>query len=169
MQKATSDHQFHQRLENVPNFYYLDDKGAMIWLIVGSQKALVIDSGYGNIDIPTAARRITQKPLIFVNTHVHHDHAKGDYQFDTVYVHQDDIFLFEKTKKRLKDAFKLPKTSSPFKTGTSSTLATFKSKPFISPATPPAPSAFAIPKRALSSVEMPSCPNIGTTSVTPPP
>ena len=117
MQKATSDHQFHQRLENVPNFYYLDDKGAMIWLIVGSQKALVIDSGYGNIDIPTAARRITQKPLIFVNTHVHHDHAKGDYQFDTVYVHQDDIFLFEKTKKRLKDAFKLPKNIIPIQDG----------------------------------------------------
>ena len=47
MPKETADHQFHQRLENLLNFYYLDDQGAMIWLIVGSQKALIIDSGYG--------------------------------------------------------------------------------------------------------------------------
>jgi hydroxyacylglutathione hydrolase len=36
-------------------------------------------------------KKVTAKPLIVVNTHGHPDHAAGNYQFKTVYVHPADM------------------------------------------------------------------------------
>ena len=110
----TKNLEFHPRFDNV---YYLDDHGAIIWLIVGSEKALIIDTAYGTADIQTAARKITNHPLILVNTHVHFDHAAGNAQFEQVHVHEKDIFLFEKTKRALKDKFQIPQTIIPIQDG----------------------------------------------------
>jgi len=55
-------------------------------LIVGDEKALLIDTGFGLSDIRPAVRRATERPLIVMNSHVHTDHSGGNYLFDTVYI-----------------------------------------------------------------------------------
>ena len=50
-------------------------------LLVGSEKALLIDTGHGFGDLPGAVRKITDKPLIIVNTHGHLDHTSGNAKF----------------------------------------------------------------------------------------
>ncbi len=55
-------------------------------LIVGRQKALLIDTGFGLRDIRPAVKRATDLPLIVMNSHVHTDHSGGNYFFDTVYI-----------------------------------------------------------------------------------
>ena len=53
-------------------------------LIVGSQRALVIDTGAGprqGREILAAVREITQLPLTVVNTHAHYDHYMGNAAF----------------------------------------------------------------------------------------
>ena len=56
-------------------------------LIVGSERALLIDTGYGFGNVKGLIRSITDKPLIIANTHGHVDHTCGNYQF------AEDIYI----------------------------------------------------------------------------
>lgn len=55
-------------------------------LIVGSEKALLIDTGYGIGDYKGYLEKLTDKPLIIVNSHGHIDHASGNCQFKEVWL-----------------------------------------------------------------------------------
>lgn len=55
------------------------------YLMIGDEKALLIDTGmaFGNIKLNVEA--LTEKPVIVVNTHSHYDHVSNNHHFDTVY------------------------------------------------------------------------------------
>jgi len=55
-------------------------------LLLGGERALLIDTGYGLKDIRPAIRQITDLPLMVMNSHVHTDHTGCNSAFDTVYV-----------------------------------------------------------------------------------
>ena len=55
-------------------------------LILGGERALLIDTGYGLKDIRPVIRRITDLPLMVMNSHVHTDHTGCNNAFETVYV-----------------------------------------------------------------------------------
>ena len=66
-------------------------------LLVGTQKALLIDTGYGFGPLKETVRSITDKPLFIVNSHGHVDHTCGNYQFDeTVYIADADVDLMKR-------------------------------------------------------------------------
>ena len=61
-------------------------------LIIGSEKAAVIDTGFGFGDLPAAVRKLTDKPLILFNTHCHVDHVGGNAPFGIpVHMGHEDI------------------------------------------------------------------------------
>lgn len=61
-------------------------------LIIGSEKAAVIDCGLGFGDLPAAVRKLTDKPLLVFNTHGHIDHTGGNGQFhQCIYMGEEDI------------------------------------------------------------------------------
>ena len=62
-------------------------------LIIGSEKALLIDTGYGIGDYRAYVESLTDKPLIVVNTHGHIDHASGNCQFEEVWMNPKDYAL----------------------------------------------------------------------------
>lgn len=67
------------------------DGGGDVWmfLIVGPERALLIDTAYGLGDLPGLAAEITGgKPLLVANTHEHFDHAYGNCRFEKVYCHE---------------------------------------------------------------------------------
>ena len=70
------------------------------YLVLGADKALLIDTGFGLSDLKAYVRTLTDLPLMVVNTHVHPDHSGGNGQFDVVYVGEhetpetDDGVLF---------------------------------------------------------------------------
>lgn len=73
------------------NVWLIDDhKAANIYLIEGTDSALLIDTGIGVADLSSLVKKLTDKPLIIVNTHGHPDHAGADYQFKKVYIHSAD-------------------------------------------------------------------------------
>ena len=55
------------------------------YLIVGSERALLFDSGLGVGDIRAVVGRITSLPVVVVNSHTHFDHVGGNVDFQTVW------------------------------------------------------------------------------------
>lgn len=68
----------------------LDGAGDVwMYLILGPEKAMLIDTGFGVGDLKGLCDLLSGgKELIVANTHPHIDHAYGNCQFDKVYCHE---------------------------------------------------------------------------------
>lgn len=93
------------------NTYSLQDKGpagnVAMFLLVGSERALLIDSGYGLLDLPQLILQITDKPVTLVNTHGHLDHANGSWLFEEAYLRSEDMEIYQEhaAPERVKESF----------------------------------------------------------------
>lgn len=73
------------------NVWVIDDhKAVNVYLITGKDSSLVVDTGMGTADLQSLISKLTNKPLIVVNTHGHPDHTGANYQFGKVYIHPAD-------------------------------------------------------------------------------
>ena len=80
--------------EVAPGVYLMDEAHeATGYLVVGAEKACVIDTMNGYNDLHRAVREITDKPILVVNTHGHPDHIFGNVYFDHAYLHPADLPL----------------------------------------------------------------------------
>lgn len=78
---------------------------ASMFLLVGTEKAMLIDTGIGIGDLRGAIEQITDKPLIVVITHSHIDHIGNARQFDEIYLNLKDACEFpHDIKRRREDA-----------------------------------------------------------------
>ena len=58
------------------------------YLLIGTQAALLIDTGLGVADIKTVVDSLTALPVIVATTHVHWDHIGGHSHFQDLAVHE---------------------------------------------------------------------------------
>ena len=78
--------------EVYPQVWVISDHGAdNMYVIEGKDSSLLVDTGLGVADLSSCVKKITSKPLIVVNTHGHPDHSGANYQFEKVYMHQEDM------------------------------------------------------------------------------
>lgn len=81
--------------------YMLDDNGnCASYLVIGKDKALLIDTGYGDDNYVEVCRRYTDLPLILFNTHGHGDHIFGNFQFAEAYMSLRDSAMYNNSMKR---------------------------------------------------------------------
>jgi len=74
--------EFYRVQEIKKNIYRIDsDEQVFMDLFVGTDKALLYDTGYGLGNLEETVKKITGLPLIVVNSHGHMDHTGGNYQF----------------------------------------------------------------------------------------
>lgn len=66
--------------------YTIINGTVMCHLLIGKEKAMLIDTAYGQGDLLYFIRTLTDLPLIVVNTHGHSDHSGGDGFFKDVYI-----------------------------------------------------------------------------------
>lgn len=91
--------------EDVPGVFHIyydaHSKGASAWmhLIVGQERALLIDTAFGIGDLRSLVETLTDKPVDVVNTHFHGDHSAGNGQFETIFIHKYDIPYLEMSEK----------------------------------------------------------------------
>ena len=80
------------------------DEFSMVYLYVieGSERAVVLDAGTGVSDLKSVVEGLTSKPYTVVATHGHMDHVGGIGQFDTLHIHSADV-----------PCFSLPEESNP--------------------------------------------------------
>jgi glyoxylase-like metal-dependent hydrolase (beta-lactamase superfamily II) len=63
-----------------------------MYLLLGLEKVLLIDTGFGVGDLKGLVDQITGgTPLVVVNTHAHFDHTYGNIQFDSLYCHDYEV------------------------------------------------------------------------------
>jgi len=55
------------------------------YLILGSERALLFDTGLGIGDMRAAVTPLTALPVVVLNSHSHYDHVGGNHQFDFIY------------------------------------------------------------------------------------
>lgn len=58
---------------------------AISYLLIGTEKAMLVDTLQGIGDLKSVVDQLTNLPVIVINTHSHFDHVSGNYQFDTIY------------------------------------------------------------------------------------
>lgn len=95
--------------------WLIDDDGSSGYVVIGEEKALVIDTINGSENVKAVVRSITSLPLIVVNTHVHPGHIGGNHFFEEIYMNERDMpYVDMFTEPQNKD--KLP-TLHPVKEG----------------------------------------------------
>lgn len=83
-----------------PNMWIVETSdNTTMYIIEGTKKALLIDTGTKCEKLDSIVRLITQKPLSVVITHAHGDHAGNIRFFGEIYMHPADTVLLNKTYK----------------------------------------------------------------------
>jgi glyoxylase-like metal-dependent hydrolase (beta-lactamase superfamily II) len=57
------------------------------FLVAGTERAVLVDTGLGLADIAAPVRQLTPAPVLVVNTHSHSDHRGGNWRFTDVAAH----------------------------------------------------------------------------------
>lgn len=83
-------------------FWIIEEDFVRMFLVEGSEGALLIDTGLGGGDLRGLAESLTSKPISVVNTHGDRDHVGGNGQFERIHMHPSeyDYYLFERPEKR---------------------------------------------------------------------
>lgn len=66
-----------------------------MYLVEGSERAALIDTGSGAGSLRAYVEALTDKPVIVLLTHGHVDHALGAPEFDEVYMNHDDDYIYD--------------------------------------------------------------------------
>ena len=85
--------------QNFPDTWVLCYHGTLYcYLLVGEEKAMLIDTAYGEGDLRAMVESITDKPVMVCNTHGHFDHTGGNALWE-------EAWMSEEAAKDAKNAF----------------------------------------------------------------
>ena len=85
------------------NIWAIDQKGVRSWLLVGDDKAILVDTCFGG-DLLAACRTVTDLPITLITTHADPDHIGSDDLFDTQYLHSAEFSCYESRSKKVSKA-----------------------------------------------------------------
>ena len=78
----------------------INDNGARIFLFAGTQKAMMVDSGYGSGNLRETVQKLTQLPIMVVNTHADFDHIGSNAQFEIAFMHPAEFARYRQENSR---------------------------------------------------------------------
>lgn len=70
------------------------------YLMIGSQRAMLVDTCDVDADLPALVRKLTDLPVIVVQTHCDYDHIGSSHRFSEVYMHPSEFSLLHSTSDR---------------------------------------------------------------------
>jgi len=74
-------------------FHIHDGHNHRCTLLIGRDKAILFDTTLGLDDLRGYVASLTDLEPIVINSHFHHDHVGGNFQFPHAYMHEADIAL----------------------------------------------------------------------------
>ena len=60
------------------------------YLILGTERAILFDTGMGIGNIRTEVQRLTDLPVVVINSHSHYDHVGDNHRFAQIWAFDDD-------------------------------------------------------------------------------
>lgn len=78
------------------NTWQIEDHGVRFFLLTGTEKALLIDSGMQVHNARDIAKTLTTLPIFLLNTHADMDHIGSNEQFDSFYMHPAEESCYRK-------------------------------------------------------------------------
>jgi glyoxylase-like metal-dependent hydrolase (beta-lactamase superfamily II) len=85
---APADRDWFYWREALPGLWLIAEPSHVYtWLIIGSDRACLFDTGTGFSRIRPVVEQITSLPVVVVNSHYHFDHVGGNHEFDRVAIH----------------------------------------------------------------------------------
>ena len=75
-------------------FSYLDG-GVRIFLLIGEEKALVVDTGMSGIDVKSLVSKHSGLPVELLCTHADRDHIGSNAQFEKLYMHPSEAAFYK--------------------------------------------------------------------------
>ena len=72
------------------NSWRIEDSGVRFFLLVGTERALLVDSGRNIHNARDSAATLTDLPIMLLNTHADRDHTASNCQFETFYMHPSE-------------------------------------------------------------------------------
>lgn len=81
-------------------YYWLGVANVYCYLIIGDEKALLIDSAYANTHAKEYVRSVTELPIVLVNTHGHFDHIGGNSEYEKAYMSEKDMDIAKEHSER---------------------------------------------------------------------
>ncbi len=73
----------------------IEENGVRVFLFEGADQSLLVDTGFGSGDLKSVVAKLTQKPIIVVNTHADSDHTGCNNQFDKIYMHPAEFAHYD--------------------------------------------------------------------------
>lgn len=73
---------------------YDGENSVYMYLLAGRERAVLIDTGFGTVDLSGEVRKLTALPVEVILTHGHFDHIGGASLFEKVYMHGADRELY---------------------------------------------------------------------------
>lgn len=74
---------------------YNENAGVYMYLLAGKKKAILIDTGFGTIDLKKIVQSLTSLPVEVILTHGHADHIGGTSFFERVYLNEKDRQVYQ--------------------------------------------------------------------------
>ena len=72
------------------NTWRIEDGGVRFFLLTGTDRALLVDSGMNTPNAREIAEGLTDLPLELLNTHADRDHVSGNAAFESFYMHPSE-------------------------------------------------------------------------------
>lgn len=73
------------------HFWVLEDAGVRAFLFEGEERAMLVDTGFGQWPLREMVSELTTMPVFLVNTHSDRDHIGGNRDFRPVYMHPAEM------------------------------------------------------------------------------
>src|SRR5579884_169328 len=88
MAERYTSHVWFEIEEPEPGVFTIVEPIVMSYLVVGQDRALLLDTGMGVGDMRSVVADLTDRPLTVVNSHAHWDHIGGDRLFPEIAIHE---------------------------------------------------------------------------------
>lgn len=82
------------------NTWRIEDMGVRFFLLTGTDKALLIDSGMTVNNAKDIAEGLTDLPISLLNTHADRDHIGSNEQFESFYMHPAEEPVYRRSGKQ---------------------------------------------------------------------
>ena len=87
--------EMYRLVELMPNFYAIEERDVRMFLLVGEEEAVLIDSGFGGGDLKDFSQKVCPVPVkCVINTHADIDHLGCNHQFDRILMHPAEFDRF---------------------------------------------------------------------------